>query len=158
MGKTTYFDTYWGEGWPSPDWLKGFFVAPKEQQWSYRDGNESWRISIEGAEGTEQFEPTDPRRINIHLLMWGNSDLGVMLIYSKRGGGYKDIYNSKGDTLRLREHVRSLQDTPLPVGLFIPFDKAWPAVKEFMDTEGKLPKSIEWIPNEKLPPGTFSEP
>jgi hypothetical protein len=41
--------------------------------------------------------------------------------------------------------VRSLHDTPLPIGLVIPFDQAWLAVKEFMETEGRLPTSIAWV-------------
>jgi hypothetical protein len=90
--------------------------------------------------------------------MWGNPEHGVLLIYSKWGGGLKQTYGSKGDFARLRERVRSMHDTVLPVGLFIPFDKAWTAVKEFIETDGKLPKSIEWIANRDLPPNTFPDP
>lgn len=67
-------------------------------------------------------------------------------------------YSSKGDLRRLREIVHSSHNTPLPVGLFIPFERAWTAVKEFMQTEGQLPKSIEWIANRDLPPNTFPDP
>ena len=35
---------------------------------------------------------------------------------------------------------------------------AWKAVKEFLENEGALPKSIEWIANSDLPPNTFPEP
>ena len=90
--------------------------------------------------------------------MWGHPDLGVLLIYSKWGGGVKQMYSSKGDLSRLREWVRSLHDTPLPVGLFIPFERAWKAVKEFIETDGQLPKNIEWIANRDLPPNTFPDP
>jgi hypothetical protein len=48
-----------------------------------------------------------------------------------------------------------LHGTPLPVGLFIPFEKAWLAVKEFMETDGKLPKSIDWIENDNCRPERF---
>ena len=41
---------------------------------------------------------------------------------------------------------------------YIPFAKAWPAVKEFMETEGQLPKAIEWVRAEDLPPKTFPDP
>ena len=51
-----------------------------------------------------------------------------------------------------------MHDTVLPVGLFIPFKKAWIAVKEFIETDGKLPRSIEWIANRDLPPNTFPDP
>jgi hypothetical protein len=69
---------------------------------------------------------------------------------------------------RLKEWVRNLHNDPLPVGLFIPFPlpvglfipfkRAWLAVKEFIETDGELPKSIEWIANKDLPAGTFSDP
>jgi hypothetical protein len=46
---------------------------------------------------------------------------------------------------KVRQWVRSLHNDPLPVGLLKSFEEAWFAVKEFMETEGKLPSSIEWI-------------
>ena len=97
-------------------------------------------------------------RIDIKLSMWGHPDHGVLLIYEKVGGGHMEGLGSKGDMSRIREWVRSLHDTPLPVGLFVPFSVAWKAVKEFMETEGKLPTSIEWVKGSDLPPGTFRDP
>jgi hypothetical protein len=86
----------------------------------------------------------------------GHPDLGVLLIYSKWGGGVKEMCSSRGDLTRLHERVRSKQGTLLPVGLFIPHGTAWEAVKEFMETDGELPTSIEWIANRNLPRGTFT--
>jgi hypothetical protein len=68
------------------------------------------------------------------------------------------MFSSKGDLRRLRELVRSTHDTPLPVGLFIPFEQAWKAVKEFIETDGTLPQSIDWIANRDPPPSTFPDP
>jgi hypothetical protein len=59
---------------------------------------------------------------------------------------------------RLREWVRTLHGDPMPVGLYIPYEKAWKAVEEFIKTDGQLPKSIEWIANRDLPPNTFPAP
>lgn len=87
-----------------------------------------------------------------------SSDLGVLIVWSKWGGGHKETYTSKGDLSRLRDLVRGMHGTPLPVGLFISFEIAWPAVKEFLLTDGGLPKSIEWIANSDLPPNTFPDP
>ena len=81
--------------------------------------------------------------------------LGVLLIYHR---SFAKAYTSKGDLSRLREWVRNLDNDPLPVGLFIPFKSAWLAVKEFSETDGALPKSIEWVANRDLPPGTFPDP
>ena len=65
---------------------------------------------------------------------------------------------SRGDVSRLKKWVRTTHDDLRPVGLYIPFERAWPAIKDFMETEGELPKSIEWIKPEELPVGTFPDP
>lgn len=158
MGKRAYFDTYWEDDWPELKWLEPYFLAPPDKRWFSKSGNDSAVLVAEGVEGTEHFDPLDNRGIDIKLAMWGIPDLGVLLIYSKWGGGYELTYSSVGDLGRLKEWVRTTHDDPMPVGLFIPFEEAWKAVKEFIETEGELPKSIEWIENDKLPPDTFPEP
>jgi len=35
--------------------------------------------------------------------------------------------------------------------------KAYEAVKEFIETDGQLPKCIEWVADKDLPPGTFPD-
>lgn len=110
-----------------------------------------------GVDGTGHLN-ADNGRIDINLEMWGHPIHGVLLIYSKWGGGYKETYSSKGDLRRLREWVRTLHNDQRPVGLFIPFEKAWLAVKEFIETEGELPKGIEWVANKDLPENTFPDP
>jgi len=157
MRKRAYFDVFDGRGWPSPKDLERYFLAPPGQRWTFDGGNDNWGLTAEGVDGTEHLE-INKGRIDIDLEMWGHPDFGVLLIYSKWGGGLKQMYSSKGDLRRLREWVRSLHDTPFPVGLFIPFDKAWKAVKEFIETEGDLPKSIEWIANRDLPSNIFPDP
>ena len=89
--------------------------------------------------------------------MIGNHDLGVYLEYSKWDGRIRQRFNysPKGDLSRLGEFVNSLHETRLSVGLFIPFPMAWPAVKEFMETNGELPTRIEWIADTDLPREAF---
>lgn len=77
------------------------------------------------------------------------------MLYTKLGGPYEDIFSSKGNLAESRKWVRTLHGDLRPVGLFIPFRTAWPAVKEFIETDGKLPRSIEWIANRNLPPARF---
>ena len=157
MRKRVYFDVFDGAGWPSPSQLEPYFLAPPGQRWTFDTGNDNWGLNAEGVDETEHLE-ANKGRIDVGLEMWGHPDLGVLLIYSKWGGGFKNLYSSKGDLSRLREWVRSTHETPLPVGLFIPYAMAWRAVKEFIETDGKLPKSIEWIANKDLPKGTFPDP
>jgi hypothetical protein len=158
MRKHAYFHTFRGEGWPDIKFLEPYFLLPPAPHgWFHNSGNDSAGLDLLGVDGTDHL-PRFEGRIDIHLSMWGNPDLGVLLIYSKAGGGKREDYTSKGDLTRLKEWVRTLHDDPMPVGLYIPFAKAWLAVKEFIETEGQLPKSIEWVRNSDLPPGTFPDP
>jgi len=156
MRKTVYFASRHASGWPAPSELERYFLAPAGQRWFFETGNDSAGLRAEGADGTENLEEGNGR-IDIHLEMWGHPKLGVLLIYSKWGGGVKEMCSSKGDLTRLRQRVRSKQGTLLPVGLFLPHGTAWKAVKEFMETDGELPTSIEWISNRDLPRDTFPD-
>jgi hypothetical protein len=157
MKKRIHFASRRGEGWPATKELEHYFLAPARQRWFFERGNDSAAFWGEGADGTEHLT-LGKGRVDIELMMWGNPILGVLMIYSKWGGPYRQMFSSKGDLSRLREWVHSIQGTPLPVGLFVPFEVAWKAVKEFIETNGELPKSIEWIANDDLPPDTFPDP
>ena len=157
MKRSIYFDTFDQDSWPESHELEPYFLAPKGQQWSYLGGNDNWGLTAKGVDGTDHLEP-NKGRINVFLYMIGHPELGVLLVYQKKGGGINEDFSSKGDISRLKEWVRTLQGDQMPVGLFVPFEGAWEAVKEFMDTDGDLPKSIEWVENSTLPEGTFPAP
>lgn len=156
MRKFTYFDEYDGEGWPDPQELKPYFAAGGKG-WFHKSGNDTGGFWIEGLFGTDEGIP-GKTRTDLTLDLYGIPELGVLLFYHMYGGGRSVALTSKGDMSKLREWVRSLHKTPLPVGLFIPFEKAFEAVKEFIETDGQLPKCIEWVANKDLPPGTFPDP
>lgn len=157
MRKWAYFDSAPRLGWPAPKEIERYFFAPSEHQWFHTGGNDSALL--------ERFEhggagPVDygPERISVELEMWGKPGLGILLIYSKQGGGFGETLSSKGDLTRLGERMRTLHGDPMPVGLFISFEKAWPAVKEFIETDGRRPQSIDWIANAELPANSFPDP
>jgi hypothetical protein len=158
MEKISYFHNKRRWSWPSPTEIEPYFLAqPEGSGWFNRTGNDGASFTLEGADGTDRL-PRFHGRVDVNLMLWGIPDAGVLLIYSKFGAGNRIDFTSKGDMTRLRELVTSLHDTPLPVGLFIPFPKAWLAVKEFIETEGQLPNSIEWVKNSDLPENTFPDP
>lgn len=157
MKKRAYFNTFWGLGWPALEELAPYFLASPGLRWFFETGNDSAVLYADGVDGSEHLEP-NRGRIDIRLQMWGHPEFGVLLIWSKWGGGYKETYSSKGDLSRLQELVRSMHETPLPVGLFIAYEAAWKAVEEFIETDGQLPKAIEWIANRDLPANTFPDP
>ncbi len=156
--KSIYFDRWIRADWPRLSELEPFFLAPKGKEWSYRGGNDEWGLDISGLFGTARLPETD--QVTAHLTMIGTPDFGVFLHYRLWDGRTKqprDCY-SKGDMSRIREWLRTLQDDLRPIGLFIPYAQAWLAVKEFMERDGELPTSIEWVDAEDLPPNTFRFP
>jgi Immunity protein Imm1 len=157
MRKSVYFDVFDRRGWPSPSELQHYFLAPPGRRWTFETRNECWGLKAEGVDGTEHL-PADKGRIDINLTMVGNPDHGVLLQYRKQGGGFKDIYYSKGDLDRLREWVATMHGDLLPIGLYIPFDRAWLAVKEFIEKDGALPESIGWIADADVPDDAYPDP
>ncbi|WP_045368151.1 Imm1 family immunity protein [Methyloceanibacter caenitepidi] len=158
MLKRTDFGEYEHKGWPAPKTLSRFFLAPPGQEWFNYWGNDTAALSIEGLYGTENEDHLAGKRVDLDLYLYGMPGLGVLLIYHKHGGGYQEEYTSVGDLSRLNEWVENLHRTKLPIGLFIPFPRAYDAVKEFIETDGELPKCIEWVANKDLPYGTFPDP
>ena len=158
MRKDCYFHEFNGPFWPSASDLESYFLAQGGRQWISAGGNDNWGLEVQGIEGTEGL----PRRqsVNVNLRMTGNPEYGVTLEYDKWDGRIqqKESFVSKGNLDRLNEFVRSLHGDPLSIGLFIPFDTAWHAVKEFIETDGELPKRIEWIKSRDLLPQTFPDP
>ncbi len=145
------------DSWPEPEELKRYFFAPRGKEWLQNPRNDGAIIWDQAAYGTEHL-PVGNKRVKISLLLWGKPELGVLLVYSKLGGGYAEMFSSKGDMSRIREWVRTTHYDLMPVGLYIPFAPAYEATKEFIETNGELPKCIEWIANRDLPANTFPDP
>lgn len=154
--KISYIASQRQKSWPEPKELEPYFLASPGKEWFF-ETNDSASLRALGVDGTERLE-ANRGRIDIGLRMWAEPKHGVMLIWSKWGGGYKQMFTSKGDMSRLREYVRTMHGDDMPVSFYIPFAEAWKAVKEFLETDGQLPKSIEWVENSTLPRDTFPEP
>jgi hypothetical protein len=90
--------------------------------------------------------------------MYGIPRIGVLLIYHKVWRRLQRGLHVEGRYEPAQGWVRNLHNDPLPAGLFIPFKSACLAVKESIETDGALPKSIEWVANKELPDGAFPDP
>lgn len=121
-------------------------------------GNDSGAFSITDLDANGHLPRLDSVDINLYII--ANPTYGVTLQYSRWDGTVqrRDSYFSKGNLGRLDRFVRSLHDNRLSIGLFIPFEDAWKAIKEFIETDGERPTSIEWIAGCDLPPDTFPDP
>jgi hypothetical protein len=155
MRKESYFHDFNGPGWPAPHEVKKYFSAGG-RLWA--SGNDNWYLDVQGLYGTEALPQRES--VNAILRMTGSPDHGVTLSYDKWDGRiqHKDSYVSRGDLSRLGRFMYSLHDDPYSLGLFIPFEAAFRAVKEFIESDGELPTSIAWVAVKDLPPETFPVP
>jgi hypothetical protein len=156
MKKETNFRGYEGPGWPDEKWLAPFFLTPAGRREVFGFRNNHWGLRARGVDGTEDL-PYD-KEINVTLHIIGKPDLGVLLYYDRLSATDGYTYFSVGNLKMLRTLVKAKPGTRMPLGLFIPFEQALKAVVEFADTNGALPKSIEWIASTDLPEGSFPEP
>lgn len=156
MIKTTYFMDHPGYGWPGKNWLAPYFLTSAGRHRAFDAESDSWSLTAECVDGTERL-PRE-KQIDIDLYITGKPDLGVMLFYDRLSTKDGASYYSKGNLSMLRQWIVTKHRSRLPVGLFIPFEQALKAVVEFIETDGALPKCIEWVPSYDLPEGTFPEP
>jgi len=156
MRKSCSFHEFYDPDWPAPDQLKKYFSAGGGLWASH--GNDNWGLGAEGLYGTEALPHRES--VNVELRMTGSPEHGVTLDFARWDGRIQrwDSYFSKGDLSRLGRFMYSLQGDPYSLALFIPFEEAFKAVKEFIETDGELPTSIEWVAGKDLPPETFPVP
>ena len=156
MRKSCFFHEFYDFGWPSPGDLEKYFSA-SGGHWASR-GNDSWALRAEGLYGTAVLAQSDA--VAVDLRMMGSPDHGVTLDFARRHGRVRrlDRYCSVSDLGRLGRFMYSLQGHPYPLGLFIPFEEAFMAVKEFIESDGELPTSIGWVSGEGLLPEPFPFP
>jgi len=159
MRKLVSFDTLWAADWPSASYFAPYFLDARRRATFFASGHDGGAFSVEGLEGTTGLTPKTGL-VSARLFFFANEDHGVLLGYSKWDGrqGKKYSYYSKGDLRKLGEYVWSFERTRLSVGLFISFEQGWSGIQDFMETEGQLPSSIEWIAESDIPSYAFPPP
>jgi hypothetical protein len=145
--KEANFDLFAGFGWPKPAELRPFFFDPSLRDWSGYGLNAT---NVDPKELPGWDEPT-----NLRLTMVANPFHGVFFHYRRFRPGYGKGYCSKGDLRRMREWVQTQDGDLWPVGLFVPFEAGWNAVKEYIERDGALPTCIEWLDENDLPHNAF---
>jgi len=143
-------------GWPERKWLAPYFLSPAGRRQAFDTESDSWCITAEGVEGTENL--SREKQIDVDLYITGRPETGVLLFYDRLSATDGISLYSKGNLKMLRQWITTKHRTRLPVGLFIPFEPALQAILEFIKTDGTLPKCIEWVAASDLPEGTFPEP
>lgn len=157
MKTRAYFDELWGDEWPTIDWLEPRFRAPPRGISPLQAKKGDGRFEVEGVDGTGHLDKNNGR-IDAVMLLCADPRYGLLFDYTRFGGGVREAFLSKGDLRRRLEWVKSPHGTPLSIGLFVPVEKGWNALKQFIESKGQLPTAIEWIAEGELPPETFPLP
>jgi hypothetical protein len=151
----TYFGDYFRTRWPSASSLeKEFFPAPGAR-WFTSGGNDTASFVLEGVDGTSHFDDVTRGRRDVSLSLLGHPLHGVFLLYKATRAA---AYSSKGDMTKMRNFVRTLHGDLSPLGLFVPFETAWIAVKDFVEHDGLRSPKIAWVDNRTFDADTFPDP
>src|SRR5262245_30045949 len=147
-------------GWPEPKDIAQYFLGSPEENWRFDIGEDRAGFTLEGFDDTDHLLALDAGRSRVTLYLQVHPIFGMLLQWSKWDGRRREghTFASKGDLRRLGQFVWNRHGSLHPVALFIPYPTAWKAVKEFLETDGALPKGIEWIAASDVPPETFPEP
>jgi hypothetical protein len=153
MMKVTNFRPPSRDGWPDVGWLEPYFLTAAGRNEAFSD-QESYGLKLYGVDGTEHLQPYKGR-VDINMTIQGDLKQGILLWYDKSGGGQRVGKYSKGDPTKWRQWIETPQGDQMSAALFIPFETAWKAVKEFIEREAALPQSIEWNDERDLPDYAF---
>lgn len=159
MRKRFTFDSFGDAPWPPSEVLAPYFIDPQRRDELFAQQRCDGVFSIEGLEGTGHLDPKNGR-VDVRLFLTMLPGYGASLQHSKWDGRIqqKTSLASKGDVGRLAEYIPSFHGSPMPIGLFIPFEQGWAAVKEFLEGNGDLPRSIEWISLADVPEIPYKMP
>jgi hypothetical protein len=157
--KEAAFGDHWGNGWPDINAVEQGLSDPEKLAKLFAKGRDGGCFSIEWIYDKEGSIPRFGL-VGAILYMHLHPDHGIKLQYSvwDRRTEKRETYHSKGDLARLKQFVWSFHRTPLSIGLFVPFEIGRKAVKEFLQTDGELPQSVDWISDDDLPSEVFPLP
>ncbi len=154
MKRTSYFNSQRRDTWPTVPEIASYFEPRGGAAWSRPLGNDTASLTLEGVDGTQGLEQYRGR-MDISLRLLAHAKYGVFLFYEKSRGAR---YSSKGDMTKVKTYVRTAHDDLRTLAFFIPFEKAWLAVKDFIESNGDLPKSIDWVDMKEIKELAFPEP
>lgn len=157
MKKEKFFAAEPFEGWPEAKELERYFLGPPKQRWLAQIRNPSASFTLAGLHGTEHM-PWYEGRIDVILGLEVHPKWGVFLHWHTRGPIEHEDYFPKGDLNLLREYCYVGQSGPYPVGLFVPMEVGWIAVKDFLEKDGVRSPRIQWVSAHDLPENTFPDP
>src|SRR3954471_8458657 len=157
MKKSINLADFEQRSWPEPSKLEAYFLTREGRRSAFETGNDSWGVMANGVDGTDHLEKGGGR-VDVNLNIIGSARHGVMLNFQKWDRGIKEDLYSKGDLSRLMRWTETRHGDVWPIGLFIPFESAREAIKEFMQRDGALPTSIAWIASKDIPQEAFPDP
>jgi hypothetical protein len=148
------FGHYWGNQLPPLQALKDAFFSNDANAWFKNGGNDSASITFQDIDNSGHSTLEDGR-VDSSLQLVGHSKFGVFLFYDRTR--WRRMA-SKGNMEDLKVFVRTLHDDLRPLAFFVPFDKAWLAVHDFISSGGQPSSAIEWIDMRELSGEIFPDP
>lgn len=101
--------------------------------------------------GSATIDFHDEEKGHLSLLVLPNDEYGIYLKYLKLvNGRVQGEWLSIEDDQRLSETVESSDEWYASIGLFLPKEKAWLAIENFLKT-GEMSEEIKWISSEDMP-------
>lgn len=120
---------------PTLEMLHDLVINPPAGYWDQGSGGGTLDCSMNGAKTS--------------LMLFPDSRYGVYLRYYDE---QENPWLSLGDEAKLLEVAECNDEWYVSVGLFVPKEKAWSAVKEFGLT-GTMSPEVKWLPASKIPEG-----
>jgi Immunity protein Imm1 len=118
-------------------------------------GTTPWKFKTHGLDDVwfwisqkdaEHFE------VRTELRLIGVPGYGVYISYWQSGvktGGLN--FYAKGDLARIKDCAANRRGDLFSLALLVPFSAAYSALAEFLETNGALPKCIEWVEPSEVP-------
>jgi Immunity protein Imm1 len=150
------FGKFHGNQLPPLNELEQYFTLKRGYLWLDLPGVDTAGIEYLDVTGSGE-ESIEASRVDLALTLWGHPAYGVYLQYDRRAKNDRMTRCSVGSG-ESGQWIRSRQGDLIPLGLCISFDNAWRAVKEFVETGGALPESVDWLAANKLAPNAFPDP
>lgn len=152
MGQATHvcsIGSFFASRWPAPEEIRQYFF--EDLDWE-ADGS----FFLYGAQGTENEDPYS-KRIDISLAVFLIPDVGMVLHWSKAGGGHSEHFYSRGDVLLYGQFASDGLGELISGAFVISPDQAWLAVTDFILRDGCRSDRIAWLdeadlPDEAIPP------
>ncbi len=148
MRRFIFINGFEGPDWPPIATLEREFMDPTRREWAYWDGSGAagGYMKISGIEGTEA-QPDGRTRSGATISIRAHRQFGATLSHHwwDAKSATATTHLSLGDRSLLSQMTTLDDRQPYPIGLFIPFELAWLAFRDFIQEPTRVTSAVPWI-------------